>query len=384
MSQFAENLNPLRVGHLFCRAPRLARAGVVGLVCACLLTGCSGRADAVSDPLVSGTADGLICSSPVWDLGEVLVKGNSVDVEHTFRLKNRAHRTITIRDVRSDCGCLVANDYSKTIEPGDESEIKVTISVFGPPGGFRKTLFVREESESTEGIALSVVGTRAISDLLYSSPATINFGTLTKSESKIKELILSRFDGSPVNFRNLVCKDNSISLTGKPSTFTRDDPTIRKSCECIELPVRLDLNSQPLGPFNSKITIQTDSSDKSTAELTVVVEAMIVEDETPWAQSIFVKRLEHGASVEKSITKPGHSTSPPKIVSTSYEGDEALQLDLVPASPGDGPGNLPKIRVSRSVHATTGGLARGTLILHTEESTERSTSRIGITVFLPE
>ena len=54
MSEFAKNLNPGTVDHVFCRVSRLAVAGVVGLVSICLLTGCSGNGDTVSDPLVSG------------------------------------------------------------------------------------------------------------------------------------------------------------------------------------------------------------------------------------------------------------------------------------------------------------------------------------------
>lgn len=213
MNRFAHYLNLRSIKG----ALPLVLLPTLGLVSVGLLTGCSKKSD-VADQTVSQKRNGLICANPEWDIGEVTVKGDSVEFHHTFRLRNYSKRTIEIRDVRSDCGCLVTKGYSKTIKPGSESEIKVKISVFGPPGRFRKTLLVRQESESYESevVALSVVGNRAISDLLYSSPATLSFGTLAKGGSKIKQLVLSRYDGSPVSFRKLVCKDDSISLGGKP------------------------------------------------------------------------------------------------------------------------------------------------------------------------
>ena len=70
-----------------------------------------------------------------------------------FVLENRSEEVIRLRDVRSDCGCLVADEYSKSIEPGDTAEIKVTISVFGPPGHFRKSLLVREDAGRPQTVA---------------------------------------------------------------------------------------------------------------------------------------------------------------------------------------------------------------------------------------
>lgn len=378
MGGIAHNLPPRTVHGVL----GLVLTAVVGLLSACLLTGCFGKQEASAVQPISQTANGLTCTNPKWDLGEVLVKGKSVDSDHTFRLENRSGKTIKLRDVRSDCGCLVAKDYVRTIEPGGMAEIKVTISVFGPPGKFHRTIVVQEESESNESIPLSVVGSRAISDLLYCSPSTINFGTLIRGKSKVKKIVLCRYDCSEVNFRDLVSEDHNFSLSGKPTKFTNADP-MGRNCNCVELPIQLDLESQPTGLFSSKFTIRTDSASESTAELNVDVEAMIVDEEVPWVRSIFVERLEHGETIERPMTDQGIPAECPKIVSTSFEGDGSIRVEVVYASQEGGSASRPRVRISRSVDSMPGRLARGTLSLRTEEATGGHVTRIGIAAFLP-
>lgn len=353
----------------------------VGLASACLL-GCSGRPDApAAQP--TQTAGGLACAAPSWDLGEVLVKGGALDFDHTFRLENRSEKTLKLQEVRSDCGCLVAKDYARTIEPGGETEIKVTISVFGPPGPFRKTITVQEESEPNEAIRLSVVGSRAVSDLLYGTPPTINFGTMARGDSKTKQLVLSRYDGSAVNFLALTAEDQSLSLDGEPTRYTTVD-RLGTNIDCVELPVRLDLKSQPVGPFKSKVRVRTESSDQGTAELDVAVNATIVEETTPWVESVFANRLERGAAVELPMTNRGQPADCPEILSAAYEGDDSIQVEVVHASPARGPASPPRVRISRPADSAASGLARGTLSLRTKGPADRPTTRIGIAAFLPQ
>jgi len=106
-----------------------------------------------------------------------------------------------------------------------------------------------------------------------------------------------------------------------------------------------------------------------------------VETKSPWLPSVFVKRLEPGESVERPLTNDGEVADQSGFVA-SYEGDRAIQVDLVHPSP-DGKGNSrPAIKISRSRESTASGLARGTLILRTPESGE-AFAKIDIAVFLP-
>ena len=162
----------------------------------------------------------------------------------------------------------------------------------------------------------------------------------------------------------------------------RNDVVLRKNCECVELPVRLDLKSQPVGPFKSKFTVRTDSADKTTAELDVDLEAMIVEAKTPWLPSVFVQRLERGETVERPLTNDGANVDCSALLST-YDGDRSIQIDLVRPSPDGKAASPPRIRIGRPHDSTASGLARGTLILRTAGSMEESVTPISIAVFLP-
>lgn len=372
-------------------AERRATAEVVllgvGLLSASMLMGCSPTPDATPAPSTepsTGVLDvearsSLVCIKPTFDLGEVLVKGRAVDFDHSFRVKNRSDKQVRIREVRPDCACVLAKDYSQTLEPGGETEIKVTVSVFGAPGKFRKTIVVKDESNGV--LPLSIVGSRAISDLLYSSPEKVLFGTMTPGGSKSVQLVLSRYDGSPVNFRAVVAQNSRVRLNGEPKIVLRNDEILHKNCECVELPIRLDLESQPVGLFKSSFTIQTDSNDKNTAELKIDLEAMIVETETTWLPSIFVNRLERGESVERPLTRDGEVVDCSDI-RCAYEGDESIQIDLV-RSPVNGKPVFPlKIKIRRSPESAGGVLARGTLILRKAGSTGELVTRTKVAVFL--
>ena len=357
MGGFAYDPSPRTMNGVVHGVSRIVVSAALGLLTASLLAGCSRKSEALAVQPISQTTSGLVCANPKWDLGEVLVKGESVDFEHTFRLENRSEKTIKLRDVQSECSCLVAGGYAKTLEPGGETEIKVKLSVFGPPGAFHKTLIIAEESESNSVIPLSLDGRRAISDWLYSSPPTMKFGTLTRGESKTKPLVLCRYDGSPVNFRDLVAKDHSFSLGGEPTRFTNLDIT-GKSCDCVEVPVRLDSHSEPVGFFRSILTIRTHSAEEGTANLDVEIEATVVEEETPWVRSIFLSRLERGQTIERPMTNQGGSVACPEILSTSYEGDDSIRVEVVHASP-DGRSAVPpgSESAARSILSLTDWLA---------------------------
>ncbi len=351
---------------------------------AILLLGCNNQRGATSssspEPLA---ASGLFCTERQWDLGEVLVKGKSMDFDHTFHLQNNSAETVKIRDIRSDCGCLVTKGYSPTIEPGERTEIKVRISVFGAPGPFRKTITVLEDSASNRELPLVVLGRRAISDLLYVTPREVNFGTLKRGESVVRRVTLSRYDGSTVNFRELLSKDSGIRLDGEPLSVIRYDSALNKDCECVELPVRFDVESQPVGLFESKITFRTLSPDSSTADLDVAVEAQISVAPSPWVETVFAKRLERGATVEHSLVSPEESLSLPEILSASFEGSDSITVELVRVDGNEKSAALPRIRIGRPQDSQVFGVARGTLSLWTTLSKGQPVAKIEVEAFLP-
>jgi hypothetical protein len=68
------------------------------------------------------------------DFGEVF---EDRALSHTFMIKNRGGATLEIRDVDPDCACT-ASDYDRTIPPGGEGKITLTIKPFSVLRQFRK------------------------------------------------------------------------------------------------------------------------------------------------------------------------------------------------------------------------------------------------------
>lgn len=365
----------LRLGNLRALA-QLVRVLLLGSL-VCLQPGCQQRSSLLPTADVSENSHGLICREPVWDLGEVQVKGGAATFNHTFVVENRSDEVQTLRDVRSDCGCLVASDYRRTIPPGETSEIQVAITVFGAPGPFRKSLSVSTESHRNAPIELSVTGSRAMSGLLSVSPANLQLGSVTRGTPKTRSLFVTRHNGAAVGFQSLTADTPSLQLDGSPVLSTRTSPT-GKVIDCTELRVKLDPDQLPMGPFHGKLKIQTTSDDPELATLEVPVEAVITERASSLVRSLFVERLEPSQSVEQRLAeKPLESP----IRSVEFRGSDALEIELIAAS-GEARSPIPAIRIRRNPESQQSGLIRGELLLTWEDPTQDAVT-IRVTAYLP-
>ena len=63
------------------------------------------------------------------DFGTAQFVGEPVTFKHTFVLTNRKGRPIEIRDVRTTCGCAVAELSTRMLEPGESVEIASTLTL---------------------------------------------------------------------------------------------------------------------------------------------------------------------------------------------------------------------------------------------------------------
>jgi len=343
---------------------------------ACLQPGCQEGSSVLPAAAVSEASPGLVCREPVWDLGEVQVKGGAASFNHTFILENRSDEVHTLRDVRSDCGCLVASDYRRTIPPGETSEIQVAITVFGAPGPFRKSLSVSTENRSAP-LQLSVTGSRAMSGLLAASPASLQFGSLTRGEPKTRSVFVTRYNGTAVAFQSLTADSPSLQLDGSPVLTTRASPT-GKIIDCTELRVTLDPDQLPTGPFHGKLKIQTASDDAELARLEVPVDAVITERASSLIPSLFVERLEPRQSVEHRLAeKPLED----RIRAVEFRGSDALEVELI-AAPAEARTPIPTVRIRRNPESQQSGLIRGELLLTWEDSS-RDAVTIRVTAYLP-
>ncbi|MCP4675118.1 MAG: DUF1573 domain-containing protein [Deltaproteobacteria bacterium] len=304
------------------------------------------------------------------------VEGETIEFTHSFRLENHTSEAVPIREVRANCGCLVADEYAKTIPPGGATDIDVTLSVFGPPGVFRKTLVVF--CGDTGQLPLSIRGRLASSSLMFVSPTVLEFGEILLGESKTRKLTLARYDGTDVRFQSLETEKDAVATAGEPVSSTRTN-SFGVTREYLEVPIRFDARSLPSGSVTEWIVVKTASPVPSTADLRVKVHATIVEMEKPWVEQIFVERLGPAESTEVPIVKTGHVVNT-EIASYSYEGDESISVELMPGG-GDGESTaIARARVIRSPKKEPPRLARGVLRVRPAESNEQSAEAVEVNV----
>lgn len=94
-----------------------------------------------------------------WDAKAKTSKAEVGDrqAKFQFQLANESEKPITVRDVRTSCGCTVAKLPSKpwVLEPGESGEIEVTVNLLGRVGTVMKSVWVYT-SEGLESLTVKV------------------------------------------------------------------------------------------------------------------------------------------------------------------------------------------------------------------------------------
>jgi hypothetical protein len=76
---------------------------------------------------------------------------------HTFVIKNTGTSTLTIEDVDPDCACTVPN-YDKSIPPGGQGDISLTIKPFSVLHQFKKEAKVKLDDPDRPSLVLTLTG----------------------------------------------------------------------------------------------------------------------------------------------------------------------------------------------------------------------------------
>ena len=72
----------------------------------------------------------LSVEKPEYDLGKV---EEGKEVTYTFKIKNEGNAELVIKNVSPACGCT-ASDFSKTVAPGQEGKVTLTVKTAGMNG----------------------------------------------------------------------------------------------------------------------------------------------------------------------------------------------------------------------------------------------------------
>ncbi|MBI2425615.1 MAG: DUF1573 domain-containing protein [Candidatus Hydrogenedentes bacterium] len=195
-------------------------------------------------------------SSPeaIFNFGEV---DNSGDVIHDFVIKNEGDTPLSIQNVKTSCGCTVAELKKKVLEPAEETTVSAKFSLKGKTGQQTKIITVESDDPANPQFALQLQGTAIAAVML--EPNLVNFG---------------RVVGDEVNERVVDIKimkdDISFNITGVESPsdkLTTEIKTIEAG-KHFQLAVRTNAGIGE-GSLTSKITLLTDNPKHASFQLSV-------------------------------------------------------------------------------------------------------------------
>lgn len=198
-------------------------------------------ADAVAKPII-------MSPEPTFNFGEL---ENDQKVTREFIVKNAGDETLEITEVKSTCGCTVAELAVKSLAPGQETTISVTFDLKGKQGPQHKRVTVISNDPDQPAYGLEMVGT-ALTTVMV-EPSIINFGRIEDAASHEQKVIIkSMREGHTFNILDVTASEGA--------TFKTRLDTIVPGKE-YAVAAMSNPNLMP-GTLNGRITVRTDDSSR--------------------------------------------------------------------------------------------------------------------------
>jgi len=254
----------------------------------------------------------LHCAAPQWDFGSVDPSALPA-IEHVFRLENRSANYLRIQDVKTDCGCLIADRvWQNPIEPGGVLDLPVRIALPASPGRISRSLHVLLDKAGSP-LRLQVTGEIDSGAHLLAFPAQVNFGevVLFQPPATVSRVIfIRRYNADPLGAVSIRSSDNRIrvmELSDSP------DPSTRR--------YRIECN---VASYSEALELRSEIEFHTGLPNSVVVVPVTVKIRSPFVEGILLSGLHPGASVQVSLFN-GH---PPGIIpdEVRYEGDPVVSV----------------------------------------------------------
>ncbi|MBN2441205.1 MAG: DUF1573 domain-containing protein [Spirochaetales bacterium] len=140
---------------------------------------------------------GIHFESDIYDYG-IIEEGKSV--HHTFEFTNNGTATLIIKEVHPTCGCTVAGDYDKKVEPGQKGKIPITLNTSGFEGYLAKTVKVKTNiPDKIDYFILTLTGTVKVS--IDVKPRKLEFGNIERDRTSPLEGTISIVNRLPDPFK---------------------------------------------------------------------------------------------------------------------------------------------------------------------------------------
>jgi hypothetical protein len=203
----------------------------------------------------------IFSPEPVFDFGS---QDNEGKVQHDFTVMNVGTGTLEISNVKSSCGCTVAELAKKSLAPGEETTVSATFNLSGKQGPQTKVISVSSNDPDAPVYKLELKG-NAIATIEV-EPRFINYGS-SSSELLADQKITIKSNKPEVTF-------NVTGAEVSEPAFTAEVVTVEagKSFEVILK------NVQPLAPGIAQGVVNVRTDDPKRATIPVRYHATVVGD----------------------------------------------------------------------------------------------------------
>ena len=127
------------------------------------------------------------------DFGSVWV---GPPLKHAFKIKNEGDAPLEITKVKPSCGCTIAGDYPKKLDPGQEGEFPFSMMSTKLRGTFEKGITISSNDPSTPELRLKLRG--EVKRYVEIVPASANFGKITGQEPQERIINITNNTDNPL------------------------------------------------------------------------------------------------------------------------------------------------------------------------------------------
>lgn len=211
-------------------------------------------APAVSAPAADANAKApsIFSPEPTFNFGK---QDSEHEVKHDFTIVNVGTDTLEIKNVRTSCGCTVAELAKKVLAPGEETVVSATLKLKGKQGKQAKDISVESNDPSQPVYKLRLEG-EAVPAILY-EPQFFKFG---------------RIEDDEIHSAKVSIRANKEGLAFKITNVDVADKTLKADVVTVEEGRAYDITLSNTGPMkegnlNALVTISTDNPERPTLQI---------------------------------------------------------------------------------------------------------------------
>jgi hypothetical protein len=205
-----------------------------------------------------GTGPQIVFDTPSYDFGKVMA---GEPIRHDFWFTNRGNAILEVTAVRPGCGCTVAGDWDRKVEPGKTGKIPVMLRTEKMNSAIQKNISVTTNVPGQPEVVLWLKGN--VWSPIDIQPAYVNFASITETGTPKEQIvkITNKLD-EPIDLKNVKSNNPMFRVDVKPITAGKE--------------YEMKITALPPMPTGSQVAqITADTGNAKSPQISVTATAYI-------------------------------------------------------------------------------------------------------------